>query len=365
MRIVGLLLLCFFLVKCAQPSGNNEQIDKTVEVSYAKHFKIAQHEHYAVLSIMQPETGKVEREYALVKKTDKQFAPTGMDQIEVPVKRMAVLSTTHIGMLDAIDALDCVKGSTDKNFIANKKILKGIEAGEITGFSDESSIVPEQLLGNEISLVVYSGFGKGFPNEEKLKQLDVLALADYDWREEHPLGKAEWIKVFGFLTGKEKEAMAYFSTVEKTYNETKKKLQQVKQRPEILVGSLIGESWFAPAGESYMAQLLRDAGADYLYKDFKGTGSCERTLEQVFKDQQTTKLWINAGAVSLPDLLRQQQKYGLFTSVKEGKVYCYTHNSNYFWEMGAVNPHWVLSDLATICGQQKGNKLHFYKQLEY
>lgn len=364
MKVVGVLLLCFFLVKCTRLSEKEAQIGEGVEVSYAKHFKLAQREHYVVLSIMQPETGKVEREYALVKKADKSYVPAGMDQIEVPVKRMAVLSTTHIGMLDAIDGLDCVKGSTDKNFIANKKILKRIGNGEIFGFSDETSITPEQLLEQEISLVVYSGFGKGFPNEEKLKQLDVLALADYDWREEHPLGKAEWIKVFGFLTGKEKQAMAYFSTVEKTYNDTKKKLQQVKDRPEVLVGSLIGESWFAPAGESYMAQLLRDAGADYLYKDVKGTGSCERTLEQVFKDQQKTRLWINAGAVSLPDLVRQQQKYGLFTSFKEGKVYCYTHNSNYFWEMGAVNPHWILSDLATICGQQKGTQLHFYKQLE-
>lgn len=364
MRVVGLLLACFFLLKCAQPSENNQQIDTGVEVNYAKHFKLSQHEHYVVLSILQPETGKVEREYALVKKAEKSYAPAGMDQIEVPVKRMAVLSTTHIGMLDAIDGLSVVKGATDKNFIANKTILKGIEAGEIVGFSDETTITPEQLLGNEISLVVYSGFGKGFPNEEKLKQLDVLALADYDWREEHPLGKAEWIKVFGFLTGKEKEAMAYFSTVEKTYNETKKKLKNVRNRPEVLVGSLIGESWFAPAGESYMAQLLRDAGSDYIYKDMKGTGSCERTLEQVFKDQQSTKLWINAGATSLSDLLRQQQKYGLFTSFKEGKVYCYTHNSNYFWEMGAVNPHWILSDLATICGQQEATPLHFYKQLE-
>jgi iron complex transport system substrate-binding protein len=364
MRILGLIMLCFFLVKCAQPSEKSNQIDKAVEVRYAKHFKLAQHKHYTVLSILQPETGKVEREYALVKKADKSFAPAGMDQLEVPVKRMAVLSTTHIGMLDAIDALDCVKGATDKNFISNKQIINGINAGEIVGFSDETAITPEQLLGNEISVVVYSGFGKGFPNEDKLKQLDVLALADYDWREEHPLGKAEWIKVFGFLTGKEQQAMAYFATVEKTYNETKKKLQNVKQRPKVLVGSLIGESWFAPAGESYMAQLLHDAGADYLYKDINGTGSCERTLEQVFKDQQATKLWINAGATSLPDLLKQQQKYGLFTSFTKGKVYCYTHNSNYFWEMGAANPHWVLNDLAIICGQQKGSKLHFYKQLE-
>jgi len=262
--------------------------------------------------------------------------------------------------LDALDALGCIKGSTDVRFVANKTVRKGVGSGKIVSFNDEVTVTPERLLQKEISLVVYSGFGKSFPNEDKLKKLDILTLADYDWREEHPLGKAEWVKVFGYLTGKEKAAEAYFKNVEKSYNSMKYK---VKNPPVVLVGSLIGDVWYAPAGQSYMARILKDAGADYLYTNEKGTGSCEKTLEQVFKDQQKATIWINPGAVSLSGLKEQQSKYALFNAFKSGEVYCYTHDSNYFWEMSAVNPHWILSDFSSITGTGPKTKLHFYQKL--
>lgn len=365
MNYCGVLcvLLLLFSACTANQQDKKENLG-SIEVKYAKHFELKQHDGYVELCILQPETGKMEYCYALGKSADKPVIPAGMEFIEIPVKNMAVLSTTHIGMLDAIDALTTIKGSTDKNFVANPTVLKGIESGKIANFTDESAIVPESLLEKQISLVVYSGFGKGFPNEEKLKRLHVFVLADYDWREEHPLGKAEWIKVFGYLTGKEKQAITYFNEVEKSYNETKKSLAKKSTNKSVLVGSLIGDSWYAPAGESYMATILKDAGANYIYKKEKGTGSCERTFEQVFKDQQGVPIWINPGATSLTNLKQQQARYGLFTAFQSGEIYCYTHKSNYFWEMGAVNPHWILSDFASILGNQSGKPLHFYQQLK-
>jgi len=364
MKYCGVVCVLLLLFSCTNEQQNKKDNIGAIEVKYAKHFELKQRDGYVELCILQPETGKMEYCYALGKSSDNPVIPAGMDFIEIPVKNMAVLSTTHIGMLNALDALDCIKGSTDKNFVSNKTVLKGIESGKIANFTDESAIAPERLLEKQISLVVFSGFGKGFPNEEKLKRLSVFVIADYDWREEHPLGKAEWIKVFGYLTGKKKEAMTYFNKVEKSYNDTKRSLAKAHNNPSVLVGSLIGDSWYAPAGESYMATILKDAGANYIYKKEKGTGSCERTFEQVFKDQQSVSIWINPGATSLPNLKQQQPRYGLFTAFQSGKVYCYTHRSSYFWEMGAVNPHWILSDFATILGNQSGKQLHFYKQLK-
>jgi iron complex transport system substrate-binding protein len=276
---------------------------------------------------------------------------------------MATLSATHIGMLSVIGELDCIKGSTAADFVSNKTVRYGIRTGSITEFPDEASITPERLLKKEISLVMYSGFGKEFPNGDKLKKLGVLAMPNYDWREEHPLGKAEWIKVFGYLTGQEEKAAAYFEKVEKTYKKLKAEIGNPGNKPVVLVGSLIGDVWYAPAGESYMATILRDAGTDYLYKNEKGTGSCEHTLEQVFKTQEKASIWLNPGAVSLSDLSEQQSKYALFSAFRAGNVYCYTHNSNYFWEMSAVNPHWTLEDLSAIAGTRSGQKLHFYRKL--
>lgn len=362
-----LFLPCILFVILAACSGGTKATAETkgsVEVRYARHFRLAQKDGYVELKVLQPETGEVERTFALVKAENKAKVPAGADPIEVPLKNAAVLSTTHIGMLDAIGALDCIKGSTDANFVANRQVLKGIRSGTIAAFGDEVSITPERLLEKEITLVVISGFGKEFPNQEKLQRLGIEVMANYEWREEHPLGKAEWVKVFGYLTGKEKEAEAHFAMVEKAYGDLKAEVRKAtSKRPKVLVGSLIGDVWYAPAGESYMARVLDDGGADYIYRNEKGTGSCEHTLEQVFKHQQDVNIWINSGAATLSGLKDQQPKYALFTAFKAGNVYCYTHNSNYFWEMSAANPHWLLSDFAVICGIKSGGKLHFYRQL--
>lgn len=367
MKIVIYKVLIVCLLQLTVACTGKEQVSGPsvgTEVRYAKHFRIVQREGYVELVILQPETGKTEKRFALVKNGAEIQTEADVKRIDVPVKSMAVLSTTHIGMLDALKSLDCVKGATNRTFIANEKIRDGIVRGRIGEFGDESSLAPEKLLKRKINLVVYSGFGKEFPQERKLEQLSVFAMADYDWREEHPLGKAEWIKVFGYLTGKEQEAETYFASVEKAYKDLRKSLQQEKRQVKVLVGSLIGDIWYAPAGQSYMAHILRDAGAGYVYAGEPGTGSCQKTLEQVFRDQQEVFVWMNAGAVSLEDLAHQQARYALFDAVGKGSVYCYTHNSNYFWEMGAVNPHWLLEDVAVMTGNASGKRLHFYQLLK-
>lgn len=362
MRVVGILLLVL-LTGCAENPSDFEK-SEPVNVRYARHFSLEKRAHYVRLKILQPDTGKAEAVYALVKPEERKFVPRDMKIIEIPVKNMTVLSSTHIGMLDALDELRCIKGCCSADFIANKSVLKRIKSGEVTAFNDEGAITPEALLKNRSNLVMYSGFGKTFPQQEKLEKLGILTMANYDWREEHPLGKAEWIRLFGYLTDQPDKADAYFEKVEKTYLAMKRELKKSSIRQKVLVGSLIGDVWYAPAGKSYMGNILTDAGSDYLYKHSKGTGSYESTLEQVFKDQQDVSIWINAGAVSLSDLKKQQPKYALFTAYKTGKVYCYTHNSNYFWEMSAVNPQWLLEDFAGICGTQTGKPLHFYQRLK-
>lgn len=364
MKMMMLVVTAMLVVTGCMETSSKFEAGNHIKVRYAKHFSLQKREHYVILKILQPDTGKDEAVYALVKPEEKKFVPKGMKVLEIPVRNMTVLSSTHIGMLDAIQQLSCIKGCCSADFIANKTVLGNIRSGKIMDFNDEASVSPEALLKSRSSLVMYSGFGKAFPQQDKLEKLGILAMANYDWREEHPLGKAEWIRLFGYLTDHVDKADAYFAKVEKEYNALRKQLKKSRIKQKVLVGSLIGDVWYAPAGSSYMGHILADAGADYVYASSKGTGSYERTFESVFKDQQDVSIWINAGALSLNDLKRQQPKYALFTSYKHGKVYCYTHNSNFFWEMSAVNPQWLLRDFAMICGTEKGKSLHFYQQLK-
>jgi iron complex transport system substrate-binding protein len=361
LAIVALLL--GIMVACTE-TPVYEKVTGANQVVYAKHFRLFARNGYDELVILSPKSGKVETRYALVPRGTQPRVEKELVSIEVPVKNVAALSTTFIGMLNELNALDVVKASTDKQYVWNTKIKSGIEHGQILNVGYETILSPELLLRKKINTVLFSGFGQEFPNAKKLAQLHIVSMAIYDWEEPHALGKAEWIKVFGALTGKQDEARTYFHQITKEYLSLKSQLEQVKTKPISLVGSLTGDVWYAPAGQSYLAEILNDAGLDYVYKHKSGTASVSFTLEQISKDERKCAIWINAEASGLKDLKAKNAKFMYFQTYRTRQIYSYFHDSNYFWEMSAVHPEWLLSDFATIGGHLPMEKMHFYRKLK-
>ncbi|MCC6700020.1 MAG: ABC transporter substrate-binding protein [Fluviicola sp.] len=362
-RLLIVFLVFVQIVGCDSKQNQHIPDEQSSEIKFAKHFNLINRKDYKELQIISPKTNQIEHRYALVKKGVKLNLPETTEQIEIPVKNMAALSTTFIGMLNELKALDVVKITTDVQYVWNKTIQKRVKNGTVHSAGFESSLSPETILNKKVSLIVYSGFGEAFPNADKLKQLSVVCMPNYDWEEKHALGKAEWIKVFGALLDKDEEANAYFETLCKSYDQLKSSIQTKTKKPKAIVGGLNGDVWFAPSGNSYVANILKDAGIDYIYAKEKGPASLSLTLEQISKDEQQCDVWINAEATSLKSLIQLNDKYTYFQTVKAKAVYGYLHDSNYFWEMNAIHPEWLLSDFAIIAGHKKG-KLHFYKQLK-
>lgn len=106
-----------------------------------------------------------------------------------------------------------------------------------------------------------------------------------EWMETNPLGRAEWIKVLGYLFDKEKEADSIFQMVEKNYLAIKNQTKRQKVRPQILHGEEYNGVWYVAGGQSYIAQIYKDAGADYLWKDNDKTGSLPIDFEMVLKEE--------------------------------------------------------------------------------
>ncbi len=88
-----------------------------------------------------------------------------------------------------------------------------------------------------------------------------------------PLGKAEWVKLMGALTDKEDLVNRKFGSVVETYRRLAAIGKAAVIRPSVIIGMPFKGTWYTPAGESYVAQFLRDAGASYHWSDSKGTGS--------------------------------------------------------------------------------------------
>jgi iron complex transport system substrate-binding protein len=349
------------LAKKSEVNKNNLRVIKS------ENFKIIHHSSYIELQIIAPEKGKIERSYALIPRGKSPIIsnPTTV-KIQVPIKGLITLSATQLGMLKKLHELKCVKGVSNERYIDNPQVIQQISLGKTKEFESIDQLNPERVFVSGANVVLYDGFGKAPVNEDKLAKLGVYCIPNYDWRESSPLGKAEWIKVLGVLTGKEQFASDYFAKISKEY---KLLVQEVKKshvtRKYCLLGSLIGDRWYMPAGESYMATILKDAGINYVEKNSRGTGSVSFTLEHCLTHYKNASYWINPGCSSKKELLQQHEKYRYFKAFQSNNLFCYSHNPNYFWENSAIEPHHLLSDFIQLNrGKYSDKKLYFYRKLK-
>lgn len=174
------------------------------------------------------------------------------------------------------------------------------------------------------------------------------------------MGKAEWIKLIGALTHSFDDANKYFTSVQDRYNELKLTTKNFSSHPTVLAGHLWGDSWNAPAGESYVAQLINDAGGDYIYKNTEGTGSISKTMEEIISENEKTEIWLNPGVPTKNEALLNNPHLENLKCFNNS--YCYSANLNEYWEMAAIQPDKVLEDFIAIFNGQS-DSLNFYRKL--
>ena len=257
MKVLNVIFIVFsalFIAGCSDHNGRAPIKDNNAknEIDYAKTIEIFEDSIGCKVHIYNPDTKKTVRLY--LAKTNKN-TPDNYQFIKTPIQSIITLSGTQIGMLSELNSLDLIVGVSSKNYIYNPVVLKTIEANKIKDFGDETLISFEQIIESKAQLLMYSGFSSDFPHAEQLAKAGVICIPDFDWKEQHPLGKAEWIKFFGYLVGKEKLAKTYFEDCAKAYNELKKSVANSSTKPTVFSGNLTGTSWFTPAGESYLTLL--------------------------------------------------------------------------------------------------------------
>ena len=364
MKLISSIFLFLQFFSCSQDKVKSYKFSKGSIIKYAKNIDIIEKESYVLIHLKDPETNQIEKRFVLVKDDSK--TPEGYIIIKTPISSVIALSSTNIGMLAKLKSTSLVKGVSSHLYVHDPIILNNYKQGKVIEMGEQNSIPAESIIASKVDILIYDGFGHTFQHEEQLEKIGIVCLANYDWREIHPLGKAEWIKLYGYLTGKEKAAIDYFNEVEKEYNELKKIALNVVSKPSLFSGNMVGDIWNSPAGESFNAVLFKDANCKYVYANSKGTGSISKSFEQTLVDNRATDFWFNPGVVSKSELLKAHPKFSNFDAVKKNKVYSYSFSGNEFWERSAIEPHHVLSDLIHILHPEIENKrnYYFYRQLK-
>jgi len=349
------LLSIFILLSCQQKKDKTccekSTITPTqISIDYASNFDLHKTESGYTLSIISPENGEIEK------------------TIEInPSKKHKIISLTSTlnGMISILHEQKQLVGISDIDYIFDPLITDLYSKNKIKSFGDETSISLEKIISTKADIIFYSGFGEKFPHQEKLEKLGVTIIPIYDWRENHPLGKAEWIKLIGTITKTEDEAFSYFEEITIEYQALLEKANKTKVTPTVLAGSMIGDIWYAPGGESYFAQILHDAKVNYRYAETKGTASLQFSIEQILKDNENTDFWINPGLSSKTKIISAHPKVKFLPAFKSN-TYCYSSRQSKFWEQSAAMPHLLLKDLIHIFHPELElkNELYFYQKVD-
>lgn len=334
----------------------------SVENEYAEGFKITRFEDHIQISVINPDTKEVNFEYHFGTNSDNTNAKTPLNP-----SRIIALSATHIGMMEELNLTDKIVGVSSEDYICSSNVLKRIRDKSAASLGDIGSSDIEGYLAAQPDLIITSGFDNKAPILTKMKSAGLTLFTNYDWKETHPLGRAEWIKVFGILFNEEQKATELFEQICSQYYEITEKVSSQVNKPSVLVGTMYGDIFNAPAGDSYMAQLLKDANVNYVYTDSRGVGSLALTLEDVISTNRTTDFWLNPAAQNKSQLLQMNTRFELLKSVQNEKVYSYYKNVNCFWEQSAIQPHLLLEDLCKIFYPElfESDGLVFYEKVHY
>ncbi|MGY0426071.1 MAG: ABC transporter substrate-binding protein, partial [Polaribacter sp.] len=200
---VSLLVIAIFFVSCKEKSSTEKSKKRTNSaIKYATGFDIITEGGVKKLVIKKPyQNSKKSFTYILGDTTN-----FSKNKLKVPVTNIVVTSTTHIPMLELLNAEKYITGFPQTRFISSEKTRKLIKKGNIIELGKEQQINTEKLLELSPELVVGFALNGNNKSYNTIVKNHIPVLYNGDWLEETPLGRAEWIKFFGVLFGKEKQA---------------------------------------------------------------------------------------------------------------------------------------------------------------
>ncbi|MBN1119282.1 MAG: ABC transporter substrate-binding protein [Bacteroidales bacterium] len=354
MRLTFFCLGFLFLLSCSQTTSKTSSPKlKGNTVKYAKGFSIKDTLGYTCIEVYNPwnNYNLLER-YCLVGDSS-EYQLENSTVIKLPVKNGVYLSSTFLGMVSALDSRNTVKACSNANWIYDSVLYNDFKNGKISDLGTDLTVSPEPVIALSPDFVMKYIFKSKEPLDEILQKSKIPVLYNIEFMEEHPLGRAEWIKFIGAFTGKKKAADSIFLSIEEKYNRYSELAKTVQVKKTALVGSSYKGTWYAVGGKSYMAKLLHDANIDYFWKIDSSAGGLPLSFESVILNQKDADIWINANASSLNDILSVEARCDIFKSFQKGRVYHYNKRQNEnggldYYESGVVRPDLLLKDLLLI-----------------
>lgn len=370
-KVLLFLLLCCIISSCQVKQNQSETTVITSDsICYARGIQVLRYEDYTAVEVNDPwEKGQLLQRYILVGR-DRPLPgnlPAGT-VVRVPIRNIVVYTSVHAAIIDLLGETDQIIGVCEPRYMDTPAIQQGLAAGRIADLGEATAPNVEKMIDINAEIVIASPFQNS--SYGPVEKIGIPIIEGADYMESLPLGRTEWIRFYGLLLGKEAKADSLFRSTEQRYLALKEIASKATDRPTVVSEKKFGSSWYIPAGDSYMAHLFADAGADYIFKELPGAGSTPMAFESVLDRAIHADLWLikynQTEDMTYGELRAEYAPYDRFEAFQKRQIYGCNSGKVPYYEEFPIHPDYLLKDLVSIFHPEllPGYTARYYKKME-
>ena len=372
--------------------------------------------------ILIPKGEEGDKTVAMLAKRRSMGARCTTDTVRTPVERSAVFIAPHCQLMYELGCQQAIRGVCDLNYINIPDVRKraassgnassGNASAQNSIVDCGSSMAPdiERIIALKPEAILVSPF-ENSGGYGKLDKLHIPIIEAADYMESSPLGRAEWMKFYGMLFGKDKNisttaagkaseaaagkaseaaagkaseaaagkaseatlpascelrADSLFAQIEKEYLDLKAEAGKLPKGLSILTERKTGGVWYVPGGQSTIGILLKDANARYIFSDDQHSGSLPMSPEQILAKGKQVDVWafkyFGAAPLSQVQLLQEYDGYKALAAFNRGNIYQVDTSTVPYFELTSFHPELLLREFIILAHGERFGKLKFYKK---
>ena len=371
--------------------------------------------------ILIPKGEEGDKTVAMLAKRRSTGARCTTDTVRTPVERSAVFIAPHSQLMYELGCQQAIRGVCDLNYInipdvrkraasagkasagnasagnaSSEKASSGNPSAQNTIVDCGSSMAPdiERIIALKPEAILVSPF-ENSGGYGKLDRLHIPIIEAADYMESSPLGRAEWMKFYGMLFGKNKnisttaaveaseaaagkaseatlpascelKADSLFAQIEKEYLDLKAEAGKLPKGLSILTERKTGGVWYVPGGQSTIGILLKDANARYIFSDDQHSGSLPMSPEQILAKGSQVDVWafkyFGGAPLSQVQLLQEYDGYKALAAFSRGNIYQVDTSTVPYFELTSFHPELLLREFIILAHGERFGKLRFYKK---
>ena len=362
-----LLVLNFTACKKNEKTTTVSTATEKNEIEYSTNLSIHKYDDYSIVKVLNP-WPDANKDFVYILKEKNAAVPDSLQkytQITVPLQSIVVTSTTNIPFLEMLGVEKSLAGFPHTDYVSSEKTRKLIDAGIVKNVGQNERLNMEKLIDLAPEAIVTFGIDNNNPMIANLEKNGLKVLIQADWMEQSPLGKAEWIKLYAALFGKEKEGKILFDNIVKSYHSALLLVAGQKAEKTVLYGSMYQNQWYVAKGNSWVAQFMKDAKSNYLWAATEGSGSLGLSFENILDKAKNADIWIATGSFKSAEELRNSNPhYQQFDAFKTKNVYTFESKlgatgGTIYYELAPSRPDLVLKDYIKIFHPDLLPEYHF------